>query len=374
MYLPPELLTLLFLANAAAAVPQTSFLPNVTEIAPTQQSTVSIAAQITEPSDATATESSVDRVDVKVEVCTLDASSCCSIDPGSCGGLQWIVLPSATGWGLTGPATDRLVTLTPTATTVTTTRPTILNLETSVLVWGTEQESEGSAGQPGLIIGPSTVRASNTIGEGPGATGSAQQQIEQHSLLLQIVSQIGRAPSNVQPAQPASPATENPGQTVAPINNHNGGDSALAQPATTPDSGMASNTDMISPPQTAPAVAIGEFVYGTQTLTLTAGLSTNIGSNFFPTFVGLTTDADGNTLVSVFSDGTAVIATVRVAPTTMVVPRSGFEASTTDAASPGEQTGGLATTPSKEAGAGRRRKLEWWMGAVLGALSFGAMF
>lgn len=313
-------------------------------------------------------------MDVKVEVCTLDADSCCSIDPGSCGGLQWIILPSATGWGEAGPATDRLVTLTPTATTVTTTRPTILNLETNVLVWGTEQESEGSAGQPGFIMGPSTVRASNTMGEDPGATGSAQQQIEQNSLLLQIVSQIGRAPSNVQPTQPTSSATDSPGQTVAPANNQNGENSALGQPATTPDSGMASNTDITSPPQTTPAVAIGEFVYGTQTLTLTAGLSTNIGSNFFPTFVELTTDAEGNTLVSVFSDGTAVIATVRVAPTTMVLQSSGFEASTTDPASPGEQTGGSATTSSKEAGAGRTSELEWWMGAVFGALSFGAIF
>jgi hypothetical protein len=312
---------------------------------------------------------------VKVEVCTLDADSCCSIDPDNCGGLQWIVIPTETGWGETGPATNHLETVTPTATTVTTTRPTILNLETNIATWAA-QTSEGNNEEPIIITGPNNVRSStmpgqtadnNAGGEDSSATGSA------NGLLLDIVSHIGGALSNVQPTQPASPATNGLGQPVAPTNTDNRESGASALPATTPGSGMPSNTNMVSSGQTTAAGGVGEFVYRTQTLTLTPGLSTNIGSNWFPTYVELTTDAKGNNLVTVFADGTAVTATVRVAPTTMVIPKSGFEASTTDSANPSEQTGKLAITSSKGAGPDRRSELELWMGAVLGVLGIGTI-
>ena len=57
----------------------------------------------------------------------------------------------------------------------------------------------------------------------------------------------------------------------------------------------------------------------------------------------------------------------------MTMLKSGFEASITDSARPGEQSARLATTSSKGAGADKTSKLEWWTGAVLGILGFGVL-
>ncbi len=357
-----------------------SSIPNVTEITASQQPTISSATEISEPPDAVATLVRVDE-DPRVDPCET------SFDPSSCNAVGGIpFLPSATGWEETDPATDRLVTLTPTKTTVTTIQPTILDLETNIVIWGADdstQESGGNNGQPSLITGPNTVSSADIPGQtednivggdDTSATGLTPQQTGQNSLLLAIVSQIGGAPSVVQPTQPASLATDSLGQPVVPTNNEGGGNSATAQPATTPSSGMPSSTNIASPPQTTPAVGVGSFVYGSSTLTLTPGLNTNIGSNFFPTFVELTTDAKGNTLVTVFSDGTAVTATVRVTSTTMTIPISGYEASMADSTGPAEQTGSLATISSEGAGAETRStELEWLAGAILGILGFGVI-
>jgi hypothetical protein len=79
-------------------------------------------------------------------------------------------------------------------------------------------------------------------------------------------------------------------------------------------------------------------------------------------------------LVTVFSDGTAVTATVRVTSTTMTIPISGYEASMTDSTRPAEQTGELATPSSEGAGAKRRStELEWLAGAILSILGFGVI-
>jgi hypothetical protein len=79
-------------------------------------------------------------------------------------------------------------------------------------------------------------------------------------------------------------------------------------------------------------------------------------------------------LVTVFSDGTAVTATVRVTSTTMTIPISGYEASMADSTGPAEQTGSLATISSEGAGAETRStELEWLAGAILGILGFGVI-
>ena len=61
---------------------------------------------------------------------------CCVIDDTTCGETSRQLrpgVPTATGWGETGPATDRLVTLIATETTVTAIRPTIINIETNLV-------------------------------------------------------------------------------------------------------------------------------------------------------------------------------------------------------------------------------------------------
>lgn len=364
-------------------------LPNVTEITPSEQSTVSIPTETTGTLDAAATESvHLDRGDGlgDVDPCfPVMTEQCCVIDPAMCGtnDVEGILgLPAATGWGETDPATDRLVTLTPIETTITTIRPTILNLETNTAAAGFDlddatQGSERNNGQPFFVTQANTARSSNmprqTVdniagGETSSATGTTPQQTGQNSLLLKIVSQFGGTLSNI---QPASPTTNSLAQPVAPASNDNGGSSASAQPATTPDSNMPSDTNTTPAPQVTPVVGTGSLIIGSWTVTLTPGLSINLGGNIYPTVLEMTTDATGNTLVTVSSSGTAVTATVRVALTTMTVAKSGFEASITNSARPSEETAGLATTSSKGASADKRSALEWWMGAVLGILGFG---
>ncbi|RYN30829.1 hypothetical protein AA0119_g9135 [Alternaria tenuissima] len=392
MFLPPELLTLFFLANAAAAIPQVSLLPNVTETAPIEWATVSIPTETTGTFDAAATESvSIDRGDGLAEGDPCNSAGteqCCVIDDTTCGETSRQLrpgVPTATGWGETGPATDRLVTLIATETTVTTIRPTIINIETNLVEDGftlgdATQASGDNNGQQSSVTVANTVRPSNKPGpsgdniaggDAPSVSGTTSQQTGQNSLLLSIVSQLGGTPSNV---QPASPTTNSLGQTITPPSSDNGGGSAAAQPATTPNSGMPRDTDEASFPQVTPTVGTGYLVIGgAWTVTLTPGLSIYLGGNLAPTILEMTTDATGNTLVTVSSSGTAVTATVRVALTTMTMPKSGFEASITDSARPGEQSARLATTSSKGAGADKTSKLEWWTGAVLGILGFGIL-
>jgi hypothetical protein len=136
---------------------------------------------------------------------------------------------------------------------------------------------------------------------------------------------------------------------------------------------MPNDTNAASAPPVSSAVGTGSLIIGAWTVTLTPGLSINLAGNTNPTILELTTDATGNTLVTVSSSGTAVTATVRVALTTMTMPISGFEASVTDSPRPGEKSATLATTSSKGAGADRKSELEWWAGAVLGVLGFGMM-
>ncbi|KAG9187626.1 hypothetical protein G6011_05497 [Alternaria panax] len=407
MFLPLELLTLFFITNAAAAVPQLSFPPNVTAITPSEQSTISIATETTGIPDVTYDDIATLKLDGG-----LPPDSCAtSFDPVRCSDPAPApfapTLPTETGWGEAGPASDRLVTLTPTKTTVTTIRPTIVNLETNTAEAGFDlddsiQASGNNNGQPFLVTAAHTASSSNKPGQSgdspvggdaPSATGATSQQTGLNSLLLAIVSRLAGAPSNVQPAsptmkslgQPLAPTdnsnrgggaivTNSLGQTGAAASNSNGRVGAPGQPATTPDSGMSGETNTASPPHVTPAAGTGYLkIRGSWVVTLTPGLSINLGGNMYPTMLELTTDATSNTLVTVSLSGTAVTATVRVALTTMTVPKSGFEASITDSARPGEQSTKLTTTSSKGASAGRRSDLEWWVGAVLGVLGFGVI-
>ena len=52
------------------------------------------------------------------------------------------------------------------------------------------------------------------------------------------------------------------------------------------------------------------------------------------TSIGITTDATGQTLITLSSCGTAITATISNAPAVITLPKTGFEASITDAALP----------------------------------------
>ncbi|KAL1796798.1 hypothetical protein ACET3X_005338 [Alternaria dauci] len=358
MFLPSELLTLFFLANGAAAVPQLSSLPNVTETAPSEQAIVSIPTEPAGTVDAAATDGvHLDRGDGLVELDPCHPAvtdQCCVIDPAACneGTIVGVTpaLPTATGWGETDPATDRLVTLITTETTFTTVRPTILNIETNMvedgLALGDATRASGDNNvQSFSVTAANTVRSSNTAGQSgdntlggdaPSVTGTTSQQTGQNSLLLNIVSQLGGAPSN---SQPAFPTANSLGQTIALTSDDNGEGGASAQPATPPNSDVLRATNKASSPQVTPTVGTGYLtVEGSWIVTLTPGLSINLGGNIHPTMLEMTTDATGNTLVT-----------------------------------SGEQSTRPATTSSKGAGADRISKPEWWAGADFGILGFGAL-
>ena len=72
------------------------------------------------------------------------------------------------------------------------------------------------------------------------------------------------------------------------------------------------------------------------TVTLTPGLSTTVGPEGDATFIGITTDTTGQTIITISSSGTAITATISDAPAVITLPKTGFEASITDVARAGD--------------------------------------
>lgn len=91
---------------------------------------------------------------------------------------------------------------------------------------------------------------------------------------------------------------------------------------------------------------------GLATLTLTPGLSTTVGSGSAATYIAITADGAGHTIITLSSSGTAVTATVTNAPTTVTIEGTGFAARITDDAGQlGQNSHTAASTTTSRAGA-----------------------
>ncbi|KAF2241802.1 hypothetical protein BU26DRAFT_170614 [Trematosphaeria pertusa] len=141
--------------------------------------------------------------------------------------------------------------------------------------------------------------------------------------------------------------------------------------------GTAQPTPGLTAPGAQPTLVLGEpITLGPATLTLTPGLSTTVGTGSTAVYVGITINTAGQTIITVSSSGTAVTATITDAPATVTLPRTGFDASITGAARPGEHdsssAGGVAATTSSKAGAMERiETMDCWVGIVLGIMGLG---
>jgi hypothetical protein len=210
---------------------------------------------------------------------------------------------------------------------VVTTRPTIIGITTNTQPRETGRPSNNDPNTRPSAGGPNA----NGDNMNPAPTG-------QDSLLENIVSGLGDAPGRIQ--------------------------AQSAQALVTPAPG-------VSAPQ-ATATVGGIITAGEVPLTLTPGLSTTIGAEADATFIGITTNAAGQTVITISSSGTAVTATVTDAPLTVTLPKTGFEASITNAARPGQWSssaaGTAASTSSRGGAVGQQRVQSWWTSAVMGVL------
>ncbi|EFQ89868.1 hypothetical protein PTT_13731 [Pyrenophora teres f. teres 0-1] len=362
MFLSPHLLTDHSLSTITTAFPQHVVLANATTT-PIYRIPASIASQ--RYNDPGLVESTWGGPWV-LDPCML------SFGPKSCNGRGIPELPTATGWYDTGVNSLLIGAHTQTDVVITTTRPTIINVETNTVertdpvatpvrgidAWG----GGGSDGQPVTATQADTIPkmpgqpAGNRTEGGVSSTlVSTPQPTGQNGLLLDVISVLGETLSSTHESQLALPTIDGSSQPVRPTGSKS--DSSPIQSPTTSGQSSPSGTDTTSLQATVPAGGI--VTIGSETLSLTPGLSTTVGPVNDVTFLGLATDKTGNTLVTISSSGTAITATVSNAPATVTLPRTGFEASVTAAARPGDyatRTGGTPS-PGKSIGAGRRSKM-----------------
>lgn len=119
----------------------------------------------------------------------------------------------------------------------------------------------------------------------------------------------------------------------------------------------------------------GMITAGSATLTLTPGLSTTIGTASGATFIAITTNSAGQTLITVSASGTATTATVAIASATLTLSGTGFGAIITDVARPGDYktstAGRVAAATSSKAGASHARlESDLWTRLLLGTMGF----
>lgn len=170
---------------------------------------------------------------------------------------------------------------------------------------------------------------------------------------------------------PGDPA-QSPQQQTAPNTLLNDIVSGLADTTPLPQPTAQAPITPAPTPVPAPTAIPGTLTLGSATLTLTHGLSTTLGAEPDATFVSISTDAAGQTIVVISSSGTAITATVTDAPATVTLPKTGFEASITDVARPGAWSTGVgraaAPTSSRGVAGALRGEVRWWSGVVVGGV------
>ncbi|KAF2741566.1 hypothetical protein EJ04DRAFT_547884 [Polyplosphaeria fusca] len=210
------------------------------------------------------------------------------------------------------------------------------------------RQSAGDNAQPSEGAPPSPQQTGGDSTQAPADVPPSPQP-SSNNLLEEIFTRLPNV--QPQPTQPSNPPSPNGPQSTQPPN---------------------------SPPP--PALTIpNALTLGTATLTLTPGLSTTIGPPANPTFIQLSTDTHGQTIIVLSSSGTAISATVSNVPATMTLPKSGFDASSTAVARPGElpSAGGDGAAASSTASKGGaavpwETGVGWWTG-LAGALVGGVM-
>jgi hypothetical protein len=285
----------------------------------------------------------------------------------SCG-PAWLIpfLPTATGWE-TGDelAPTPIVPDEPKPPRVLVTQtPTIVHIQTNI----GPTSAPGNGGNGNNQLRPaSNIATSYSVRPGIAPAVPAQET-PGSNLLLDIISVVGawQQPAQTTPLASPPPAAAG-GQTDTPAQ--------LTQ--VTPGPKAASDVNA-TPVQAAQAtLPIGGMITaGSATLTLTPGLSTTVGTGSGATFIGITTNSAGQTLITVSARGTATTATVAIASATLTLSGAGFEASITQVAQPGDyktsSAGRAAAATSSKAGAvDSRMEVNCWMQLLLGILGLG---
>ena len=228
---------------------------------------------------------------------------------------------------------------------IVTNTPTVISIHTEIATTATEY--------PG-----------NEVGPGSEAT---PQPTSDDLLLNEIISRISNphpgAQPNSQQASPTADAIPNAINESAPL----GDDNTVQAISTT-----LAVTEVLG---AQPAHVVDESItLGAATLTLSNGLSTTVGTGSAATFVALTTNPAGYTLIVVSSSGTAVTATISNAPVTITMPKTGWEASITAAARFGNDPSAVTpTSTSSKGAAANARTWDSYVGILLGIIATGAI-
>lgn len=164
---------------------------------------------------------------------------------------------------------------------------------------------------------PESVAAGRQSGQTEVKTALQQTVSPGNDLLDAIIARLGAAKFDAHSPAPMLSLVEASGPTV-PGSMTQGPVSI----ASIHDSGT--NSDYIT--------------LGSVTLIPTPGLSTSLGAGTSATFIAIQTDSASHTIVVISSSGTAITATMTVAPVTVTLSKTGFESSTTDDASRGVPT------------------------------------
>ncbi|KAF2440594.1 hypothetical protein P171DRAFT_524610 [Karstenula rhodostoma CBS 690.94] len=328
MRLPPDVLTLVLLANTVLA-------QNSTTIAPT-----------TRPPAAPLRPHPESTVDGWGEQVTKTLPSNCD-SPAACTTQLLVHVETS----VTGFETLSTVVLEPEGgirTTpvnriepVTTSTPSLVNIHTELAPMTQERVLEPSKTPASPTPGerPETSPApggnptpGNSPAPGDSPTPSQPQATSTpNPLLMDIVSHIGIPVSSL---ETESKPTDShlPTTSETDLSHANG----PSQPSTNVQFQQATEADpgpSVSFLESVPTMtAGGQVTLGSVTLTLTPGLSSVLGDGATATYVAITTDDAGQTLITVSSSGTAVTATITDAPATLTKPVTGFETSITTAA------------------------------------------
>ncbi|KAL1612687.1 hypothetical protein SLS60_000916 [Paraconiothyrium brasiliense] len=363
MHLPRQVFTLVLLATTAHAIPQVSLIPILQNLTATDSTTDS------EPTSAPARAHPESTVDGWGDGVTETVTGSC--DPDRCPPFLVHVETTATGFEdlATGTELGSLIDVhtsqDASVDVVTTRTPTLVSIHTEV-----EPTTQQGVGRPTETPGGMPTRPEDSPTPGvPQATSSPD------SLLLDIVSRIG-IPASSTGSGPAPPdnllsATSETGQSsnVDPTQT-----AAIAQSQQAMEAGSSAS---ISPVESAPGItASGQITLGSAILTLTPGLSSTLGDGATATYVAITTNDAGQTLITVSSSGTAVIATITEVPAAVTKPITRSEASITTAARSAslDSTGAdntVATSSSRGLAVSQRADIGQWFYVGMGLAGLG---
>lgn len=384
--LPPDVFKLVLLATTALANPQGQSpcnhhmrLPNVSPAASPQAQNATAIASTTRPPAAPLRPHPESSVDGWGQEPTNAPPSNCDA-PELCPTSQMLVHveTSVTGFEHVSDVMLQPVgPIQPTQTTpvnrvelVTTSTPSLVSIHT-------ETPTPESSPTPG-----DTPTPENSPPPGDGLTPSDPHTTSTpNSLMNDIVSHIGISVSSIETLSNPTDNTDNTDNRLPTTSDTDLGHeydpsqpSAIAQFQQATEADPAPSVSLLG---SAPIMTPGsQLTLGSITLTLTPGLSSMLGDGTTATYVAITTDDAGQTLITVSSSGTAVTATITDAPATLTRSRTGFEASITKTASPASSDGPsanrvAAATSSRGLGVHQRAELGQWLYVGVGLVGLG---